>query len=77
MHVPKPKVKTYKLADGGGLYLEVMVSGVKVWRLKYLHPTKRNVKGKRTENRLTIGKYPKVSIRDARKVSIEAKELIE
>lgn len=73
----KPKDKTYKLADGGGLYLEVMLSGAKVWRLKYLHPTKRNDRGKRTENRLTIGKYPKVSIRDARKASIEAKELME
>lgn len=31
----KPKDKTYKIADGGGLYLEVTTKGSKLWRLKY------------------------------------------
>jgi hypothetical protein len=31
----KPKDKPYKLFDGGGLYLEVMPAGGKLWRLKY------------------------------------------
>lgn len=31
----KPKEKAYKLADGGGLYLEVFPNGSKLWRLKY------------------------------------------
>jgi Arm DNA-binding domain len=29
------KVKAYKLADGAGLYLEVMLNGSRYWRLKY------------------------------------------
>ena len=33
----KPKEKAYKLFDGGGLYLEVMPSGSKLWRLKYYY----------------------------------------
>ena len=31
----KPREKTYKMADGGGLYLEVTTKGSKLWRLKY------------------------------------------
>jgi hypothetical protein len=38
----KPKEKTYKLADGGGLYLEVSARGSKYWRMKYYRPTDKN-----------------------------------
>ena len=31
----KPKNKPYKLSDGGALYLEVMPTGSKLWRMKY------------------------------------------
>jgi len=31
----KPKEKSYKLADGGGMYLEIFPNGAKSWRLKY------------------------------------------
>lgn len=54
-----------KLADGGGLYLELLESGNKVWRLKY------RINGK--EKRLTIGKYPLVALKDARKARDDAK----
>ena len=33
----KPKSKPYRLADGGGLYLWVPTSGVKVWQFRYRH----------------------------------------
>src|SRR4051794_12938460 len=33
----KPKKKPYRLADGGGLYLWVPLSGVKVWQFRYRH----------------------------------------
>ena len=46
----KPADKAYKLADGGGLYLQVTPAGGKLWRLKY------RVGGK--EKLLSIGKYP-------------------
>lgn len=35
----KPKDKTYKMADGGGLYLEVSAKGSKYWRMKYRRPS--------------------------------------
>ncbi|GHE20401.1 Arm DNA-binding domain-containing protein [Halomonas urumqiensis] len=31
----KPRDKTYRLSDGGGLYLKVTPNGRKYWRLKY------------------------------------------
>ncbi|UJL38058.1 DUF4102 domain-containing protein [Pantoea agglomerans] len=31
----KPKEKSYKLADGGGMDLEIFPNGAKSWRLKY------------------------------------------
>lgn len=31
----KPKERPYKLADGGGLYLQVTPQGGLYWRLKY------------------------------------------
>jgi hypothetical protein len=43
----KPKAKPYPLADGGGLYIEVLLSGSKVWRYSY------GFNGKRTK--VTIG----------------------
>jgi integrase len=33
----KPRAKPYRLADGGGLYLWVPVSGVKTWQFRYRH----------------------------------------
>jgi integrase len=44
-----PKEKPYKLADGRGLYLEVMPSGAKYWRLKFRFGGK--------EKRIALGVY--------------------
>ena len=54
----KPAEKPYKLADGGGLYLQVMPNGSKYWRLKYRFAGK--------EKRLALGVYPAVSLAEAR-----------
>lgn len=43
----KPKEKAYKLADSGGLYIEIATSGSKLWRLKYRYAGK--------EKRLSFG----------------------
>jgi integrase len=37
----KAKAKPYRLADGGGLYLWVPLSGVKVWQYRYRHAGKQ------------------------------------
>jgi hypothetical protein len=55
----KPKEKPYKLTDGGGLYLEVMPTGTKLWRMKF-----KQANGK--ESRLAFGAYNEVSLADAR-----------
>ncbi|HCY61531.1 MAG TPA: integrase [Oxalobacteraceae bacterium] len=64
----KPKDKSYKLFDGGGLYLEVMPTGSKLWRMKF-----RQANGK--EGRLSFGSYPEVSLTAARAKRSEAREL--
>jgi integrase len=64
----KPKAKPYRLADGGGMYLEVMPTGARYWRLKY------RVAGK--EKRLALGVYPDVSLADARIKRDEARNLL-
>lgn len=61
----KPKEKTYRLADGGGLYLEITTGGSRLWRWKY------RIAGK--EKRLAIGVYPDVRAPDARKLMAEAR----
>ena len=55
----KPRERDYKLADGGGLYLLVTVSGGKLWRLKF------RIDG--IERKLSLGKYPALRLGDARK----------
>ena len=66
----KPKEKTYKLADGGGLYLEVSAKGSKYWRMKYRRPTDKK------EDRLAFGVWPIVTLAQARAKRDEAKKLI-
>lgn len=61
----KPKQKAYRLADGGGLYLEVTTSGSKLWRWKF------RFEGK--EKRFAIGIYPDVRAPEARKVMAESR----
>ena len=64
----KPRQKSYKLFDGGGLYVEVMPSGSRIWRMKF-----RQSNGK--ENTLTFGPYPEISIIQARAKRMEARRL--
>ena len=63
-----PAAKIYKLADGGGLYLEVHPNGARYWRLKY------RIHGK--EKRLALGVYPEVSLADAREGREKARRLL-
>lgn len=65
----KPREKPYKLADGGGLYLEVTPAGGKHWRMKYRQPN-----GK--ENKLHFGAFPAVSLADAREKRDSARQLL-
>jgi integrase len=66
----KPGPKTRKLSDGKGLYLAVMPSGAKLWRIKYRHGTGN----KRVERTYSIGDYREVSIAQAREARKQARE---
>ncbi|EPN1946074.1 integrase domain-containing protein [Vibrio parahaemolyticus] len=66
----KPKEKEYSLVDGQGLKLRVLPSGSKQWQLNYYRPTN----GKRAN--LNLGRYPEVSLVQARKSALAARELI-
>lgn len=58
---------SYRLADGGGLFLEVRPNGSKLWRYRY------EIAGR--ENMLALGDYPAVSLADARRGRDAAREL--
>ena len=64
----EPRKKPYKLFDGGGLFLEIMPNGSKLWRLKYRYLGK--------EKRISFGAYPLVSLAEARDKRDEAKKLL-
>lgn len=65
----KPKEKAYRMFDSGGLYLDVMPTGKRIWRYRYKFHGK--------EKLLTIGPYPTNSLlkardrRDSARVTLE------
>lgn len=70
LETAKPKEKTYKMADGGGLYLEVSAKGSKYWRMKYRRPSDKK------EDRLAFGVWPTVTLAQARAKRDEVKKLL-
>lgn len=64
----KPTGKVQKLSDGGGLYIHVSPAGGKLWRLFYRFDGKQKT--------LALGKYPDISLADARKLRDEARVLL-
>jgi integrase len=66
----KPKEKTYTMGDGDGMYLEITPTGAKFWRMAY-----RQANGK--PNRLTFGKYPEVTLAEARVRRLAARKLLD
>ena len=54
----KPRPKPYKIADGEGLFLLIMPSGSKYWRLRYFFAGK--------EKLLALGVYPDINLAEAR-----------
>jgi len=57
-----------KLFDGGGLYLEVLPTGGKRWRLKYRRPIDRK------ETSITFGQYPDITLVKARSLREQARQ---
>ena len=61
----KPKDKTYKLADGGGLYLQISPDGGMYWRYQYRFLGK--------QKSLALGVYPEIPLKAARKAHKDAR----
>ena len=57
----KPGEKAYQEADEGGLFVEVMPGGAKVWRLRY----RIGGRGSKQE-KVSLGDYPAYSLAEAR-----------
>jgi hypothetical protein len=64
----KPGEKDFKLADAGQLYLFVKRNGSRLWRMNFKFHGK--------EKTLSIGRYPAVTLADARRARDDAKELL-
>jgi integrase len=62
----RPREKMYRLAAGKGLYLQVMPTGARYWRLKYRFAGAARMMG--------LGVYPEVSLADARAARDEARK---
>jgi integrase len=60
--------KPYSLYDSGGLLLEVMPTGGKLWRWKYRFSGK--------QKRLALGSYPDTSLKDARDKRDDVRKLL-
>ena len=65
----KPSGKIQKLSDCDGLYIHVSPAGGKLWRLFYRFDGNQKT--------LALGKYPEVSLAEARKRRDEARALNE
>ena len=64
----KPATTPYKLSDGEGLFVLVTIGGSRLWNLAYRFNGKQKT--------LALGKYPAVSLLDARRRRDAAKQLV-
>ena len=64
----KLKEKPYRVADSGGLCIEISPSGGKLWRWRYYYQGKAQM--------LALGKYPAVTLAEARKKRDEQRDLL-
>ncbi len=65
----KPKQRPYKLSAGKALLLHVKPNGSKYWRLKY--------RIKEKEKTLSLGVWPKVSLKEACRLRDEARKQLD
>ncbi len=65
----KPASKDYVLTDGDGLQLRVRSNGSLLWNFNYREPV--------TKKRINIGfgTYPELSLANARKMAVDAREV--
>lgn len=68
LNAAKPKAKPYKLTDGRGLYLLVMPTGGRLWRMNYRFSGKQKT--------IAFGNYPDLPLAKARELLASAREAL-
>lgn len=66
----KPQTKDYRIQVGGNTYLDILTTGLKVWRMRYLRPPEKK------PAILTLGYYPQMGQAEARQAAHAAKQLV-
>lgn len=66
----RPQGSEYSLADGAGLYIRIKNNGTKLWIFNYAKPYTKQ------RTNLSLGVYPEVSLRAARKCRSEFRTLL-
>jgi integrase len=64
----KPRQKAFSISDGGGLFIEVMPGGKKVWRLRY--------RLNDIQEKVSLGEYPYHTLTDARQWREECRQMV-
>ena len=64
----KPMDKSYRIADQGGLCIEVRTTGTKLWRVRYRFAGKASM--------ISLGEYPIIGLAEARQKQEEIKTLL-
>ena len=64
----KPNHKSYRMKDESGLYLEILPTGRKIWRVRYWINQK--------EGNIRLGEYPLMSLKEARVARDEARKQV-
>lgn len=65
----KPRESVYRIADRDGLCIEVRPSGGRFWRYRYRFAGRAQM--------LSLGRYPSVSLQDARRAAQDARALLD
>lgn len=65
----KPREKPYKMGDRDGLYLLISKSGSKLWRVNYTYNGRQKT--------FAIGKYPEISLAEAREKRQQVRRLLD
>lgn len=70
-NLPPDPERRVEVPDSGipGLYVVIQPTGAKSWALRYRHEGRTR--------KLTLGKYPKLTLSDARRAALEKQELID
>lgn len=64
----KPKDTLYRVPDSNGLYIEISTTGKKVWLYRFYYQGKNQS--------MTLGRYPEISLAQARRERDQARELV-